>query len=234
MDKSVDGRSEYFYTMGHTVGGEADAMRTFFTKNPAVRTIAILCWNDAWGKAHSAQLRAIAAEVGVVVVGEECTNDFGSNYRTEMSKIKSMRADAIFLTASYPEVPLKARSDLGVTVPVLTLYVVDAIETRDMPRTLARDVWVIDWVPGGEFAKKFQAKYGVYPILEAQNHYDTVYAIAHALEESPDDISSGLKSVKFEGVDGTIDFTRGDNIRVNTSNAKLYRVDPVSGYPEVK
>ncbi|MEK7530546.1 MAG: ABC transporter substrate-binding protein [Patescibacteria group bacterium] len=234
MDKSIEGESDYFYTLGHTVGGEADAVRTFFDVNSEIKTASILCWNDAWGKAHSVIFREIAAEKGVHIVGEECTGDFASDYRTEMGKIKVQDADALLLTASYPDVALRAYTNLEMTQKVLTLYIADAVELRDMPRADAQNVWFIDWMPSDGFVEKFKAKYGVYPILEAQNHYDVVYAIAHALENNPDSIVEGLKTVKFEGVDGVIDFAQGDNITVNKSQAKLYRVNLENGYTEVK
>lgn len=234
MDASVEGSSEHFYTVGHTVSGEANAVRTFFETNAGITTASILCWNDNWGKAHSKLFREIAAENGVQVVAEECTSDFGTDYRTEMTKVKSLKADALFLTAAYPDVALKAYAELGMTEKVLTLYITDAVEIRDMPRSHAQNAWFIDWMPNDEFTKKFQETYGVYPILEAQNHYDALYAVAYALRENGENPSEGITKVSFQGAGGVIDFKKGDHIRANTAEAKLYRVHPVEGYTEVK
>ena len=234
MDMAVEGQSDYFYSMGHTVESIRQPVQKFFEANKDIKTVSVLCWNDAWGQAHTALYKQVAGEYGVTVLGDVCLNDFASDYRTEMTKIKVQDPDAIMMVVAYPDIAMRAYKALGMDQKVLTTYITDAIELRDMPRTDAQNLWFIDWMPNAEFATKFKAKYGAYPILEEQNHYDTIYAIAHALENNPDSISVGLKTVKFDGVDGTIDFTQGEHITVNKSSAKLYRVNPESGYTEVK
>lgn len=235
MNKAVESTSPYFFTTGHTVEGQEDSVRKFFRANPDIKTASILGWNDAWGNAHSDLFRAIAQEEGITVVSEEYTADFSDDYRTLMSKIKAKNPDAILATFGYADPALKAYTELGMTQKILTTtVVVDAIETRNMPREYAKNVWVMDWVPSPSFINKYQTKYGTYPILEAQNHYEVIRSIARALEESPGNLLEGLKSVKYESVDGMIDFTQGDNITVNRATTKLYTVGPVSGYHKVK
>jgi len=232
MDKSVEGKSDYFYTIGHTVGSQRDSVRKFLASNATAKTATILCWNDAWGQAHEQLFKEVMAERGVKLLGEECTNDFGSNYRTELAKLQALKPDVLFATpgtiAFY-----KTRHELGVTTPTLTTnIVIDGLENQNMPRELAQGLYFTEWTPNQAFVDSFKKMYGKTPIMEAQNHYEAVRALAKAMENNPDDVLAGLRTVKYEGIAGTIDFT-GDHTQVNQENAKLYIVGE-SEYVEVK
>ena len=52
MDKSVEGESDYFYTLGHTVDSQRNAVNKFLEMNPGAKTAAVFCWDDAWGRSH--------------------------------------------------------------------------------------------------------------------------------------------------------------------------------------
>lgn len=234
MDKSVEQHSDYFFSVAHTLESEEEAVRTFFKVNPDIKSISLLCWDDAWGNAHAEMYKRVASERGVSVLGTVCLNDFASDYRTEMSKIKSQNPDSIMLVVAYPDIALRAYNTLGMKQKVVSMYIPDAIELRDMPRAHATNVWFVDWMANQEFQEKYRNQFGMYPILEAQNHYDALYAVAHALSENVENPSEGITSVTFQGAEGVIDFTAGDRIRANTTEAQLYRVHPVSGYTEVR
>ncbi|MEK7136245.1 MAG: ABC transporter substrate-binding protein [Patescibacteria group bacterium] len=235
MNRAVEGASPYFFTVGHTVEGQRPAVEKFFNINPDIKTASILCWNDAWGKAHSQLFRQVATEKGIKILSEECTADFISTYRTELLKIKATDADALLVTSSSPVALFKAYTDLGLRQKVLaTTIVVDGIEAQGMPREYVKNVWFMDWRPNEEFARKFEDKYGVYPILEAQNHYEALRSIAKGLENNPDNLLEGIMKVKYNSADGQLDFTAGDNTTVNKAEAKLYTVNPDEGYTEVK
>lgn len=237
MDASVERPSPYFFTVGHTVDSQRKAVERFFEVNPEVKTASLLCWDDAWGNAHRQLFREVAEARGVKIVRDECTADFSNDYRVTMLKVKGDKSDALLLTTSLADVAFKATHDLGLTQKILTTSIVpDALELRDMPIEYVKNVWFTDWMPNENFSKRFKEKYGVYPILEAQNHYETMWAIARGLRSNPDNLLEGLKTVKFasEDIGGSIDFTRGDNIRVNQGEAKLYQAKAEGEYIEVK
>ncbi|MDB5259130.1 MAG: branched chain amino acid transporter substrate-binding protein [Candidatus Taylorbacteria bacterium] len=222
MDASVEGSSPYFFTLGHTVDSQENAVRKFFSSNPEIKTVYNVCWNDAWGTNHTALLHKIASELGIRIAGETCTGDFGSNYRTEAAKVKASHANAVFLTSTHEDDAVRALVDLHVPVKILTTTgMVEAVHARNFPLSYTKNLWFMDWVPNEGFMKKFHDKYGTYPIMEPQNHYEAVYAVAKAIEKNPNDVLAGLKQVKYSGADGDIDFT-GNPIRINKAEAKLY------------
>jgi len=222
MDASVENQNEYFFTTSHTVESQRSAIEAFFEKNPEIKSVYSLCWNDAWGNANSGLMKKIAQEKGVNVLGEDCTADFSATYLNEATKVKAANPDAVLLTTAFAEIPVKKMRDLGITVPILTTpAVIDAVESRKVDKTLFENTYFTNWLPDQEFSDKFYKKYGQYPWVEAQNSYEAIRSIAKALEKD-DIIVEGLRKVKYEGVDGKIDFTSGDQIRANQSVAKLY------------
>jgi ABC-type branched-subunit amino acid transport system substrate-binding protein len=232
MDKSVEGKSDYFYTLGHTVDSQRDTVRKFFAANATAKTATILCWNDAWGLAHAQLFKEVMAERGIKLLGEECTNDFGTSFRTELTKLQALKPDVLLATPSTIAF-YKTRHDLGITTPMLTTnIVIDGLENQNMPRELAQGVYFMEWMPSKAFADAFKKAYGKVPIMEAQNHYEAVRALAKAMEKNPNDVLAGLRTVKYEGIAGLIDFT-GDHTQVNQEKAKLYLVGD-TGYVEVK
>lgn len=235
MDASVEGKSPYFFTVGHTVESQEDAVKRFFTSNHSIKTLYNLCENDAWGKAHTAMIHQIANGLGIKIIGETCTSDLADDYRTEALKIKTAKPDAIFLTAIYEDVAIKALYNSGVAAKILTTSgIVEAVKARSFPVEYTKNVWFMYWSPDNKFIQNFQEKYGSYPIMEAQNSYEAIRSIAAGLKNNPGNIQAGMKSVKYQSTDGEMDFTGPDNITVNKAQAKLYQFDSSGNFLEIK
>lgn len=235
MDTSVEGDSAYFYTLGHTVESLRPSIERFFELNPDIKTVYELCWSDDWGAAHSALFADIAHKRGLTIVGKDCTADYTSDYRTEAAKIKRADPDAVFMVSSLSERAVKALNDLDVTAKVYNTSVIgQALRTGKTSVEQLDRVWFADWLPNEAFVSAYEKKYGMYPLAEAQNSYETIRAIAKAYEHDPNDWLSGLSRVKYEGVEGPIDFTLGSRIAVNHTTAKLYRVSPDGEFVEAK
>jgi branched-chain amino acid transport system substrate-binding protein len=233
MDASVENGGDYFFSLAHTIESQRSAVEIFFKNNTDIKTAYSLCWDDAWGNANSGLLKEIAIENGVEILGEDCTADFGATYQNEAAKIREANPDLILLTTAFTEIPVKKIRDLGIESKILTTSIlIDATETRGVEKNLFNNVYFTNWIPKQSFADRFYEEYGTQPWIEAQNHYETIISIAKAFEKS-DNILEGLKQVKYEGVAGEIDFTTGDQIRVNKEEAKLYTISN-DEYVEIK
>lgn len=234
MSESVEVTSPYYFTVSEPVESQRAALDTFLRTNSDVQSISILCWSDQWGRAHQALFRSVAEAHGVTVLSDECTGDFSNDYRSEMSKIKAVNSDAIFMSSDIPFNALKAYTELGLTQKVVSVNIVlDALENQKMPLAYAKNVWFIDWAANDSFVAKYKAKYGSYPILQAHNHYEIPFAIARAYAANKDTLRDGIKTVTYDGVAGTLDFTGPDNTLVNTTDAALYRVTPTGEYATI-
>ena len=222
MDASVDQRSDYFFTMGYRIDSIRDAVKQFFIVNQDIKSVAILCWDDAWGQAHLKLWKEVAQTQGVTVVDEVCQSDFANDYRTDITRIAGKRPGAV-ITSMYADRVLQRMREQRMTGKLLTTSdMVEAISVRNAQPSLVEGAYFTYWKPSESFTEAFRAKYNKEPILEAHNHYEVLRSIARALESNPTAPLMGLRSVKYEGVAGAIDFTRGPF--ANYGNGKLYRV----------
>jgi len=159
----------------------------------------------------------------VQVVGTLCTDDFSTDFRTELLKLKNKQPDAIMIPFSLDRA-LRRMGEIGFKAKVLsTSDVIEAIFRRGFRQMDAAGVYFNDWQAKAEFAQVFEAKYGEPPIMEPQNSYEAIRAIARGFELNPANLLEGLKRVKYQGVAGLVDFTRSH--AGNYAQGKLYRVE---------
>lgn len=235
MDMSVQGTSTYFFTLGHTMASVKGAMEKFFDSHASAKTVGMICWDaDPWGLAFTKVYDQVIAERGLKVIARTCTRDFAADYRLEAAKMKAAKPDVIVIDG-LGDRAVKALKNLGVSVPIVVdSNLVDGFENSNtIGVDQLKDVFVIDWRPNEDFSDRYKARYGRVPVLEAQNSYEAVRSIAKAIEIDSENLLTGLKQVKYTSVDGSIDFTSGDNITPNKAQAKLFRILGKGQYQEV-
>jgi branched-chain amino acid transport system substrate-binding protein len=239
MDASVEKPGDYFFSLGHQMAGIEPAINKFFDQYPKAKTASLICWGvDPWGLSFTAEYEKIAAQRGVKIVMKTCTKDFTPDYRNEAAKAKAANADVI-LVDGLGDRAINTLRTFGVMSPIVADS--NAIAGYEVGGTVSteqlKNAYIIDWHASDDFVKKFEAKYGIYPILEAQNSYEAVRSIAKGLQNNPTDLVMGLKEVKYNSVDGAngvIDFTTGTNINPNKTPASLYTVHGKGQYEIVK
>ncbi len=235
MDKSVYGSSPYFYTMGHTIVSQERAFNKFFDVNPDVKTVSILCWDDTWGQSNLDLWKQIISQRNLKIVSQDCTSDYSNDYRTEIAKIKAKNPDVIItgVSSGTINVAFQRLSEFGIKSKILGQSTLEeAVKVNKLDKSLLKNVWFVNWDSSKEFVDKFQKRFGVGPYIEAQNSYETIRSIAIALKANAD-VLTGLKTVKYQSVDGYIDFTQKDNISVNKAEAKLFKVSENGDFIEV-
>ena len=236
MDNSVEGTSTYFFTVGHTTSSLKGAIEKFFDTHSSAKTVGIICWNaNTWGKAFTQTYEDVVRERGLQVVVKTCSNDFAVDYRTEAIKVKAANPDLILIDG-WGDRAVKALKNLGINNPILVdSNLVDGFENGNtIAVSQLNNVYVIDWRANSKFSEKYKSLYGKYPVLEAQNGYEAVRSVVKAMQNNPTNILEGLRKVKYESVDGNIDFTTGSNITPNQAQAKLYTILGKGEYMEVK
>lgn len=222
MDASVEQKSDYFFTLGYRIDSIREAVRQFFIVNKDVKSVAILCWDDAWGQAHRKLWKEVALERGVKITDEVCQNDFGNDYRLDVTRVGGNKPDAI-ITSMYADLVLQRMREQNISAKVLTTSdMVEALAVRNAAPGLVEGAFFTYWKPSEQFIAAFRARFGKEPILEAHNHYESLRSVARAFKANPTNPLLGLQSVKYEGVAGPIDFTKGPF--ANYGEGKLYRV----------
>jgi branched-chain amino acid transport system substrate-binding protein len=222
MPNALAVRGRNIFTMGHKEGDITGAVERFFTLNPGVKRVGIVCWDDAWGNTYLRVWRDAIKRSGAEEVVAICNNDFNTDYRTDILKVASKKVDAIFV-AHLAEVALRRINEQGLKVPVLTTSnIVEDMKFTNSPKELFEGVYFTDWAPSEEFVKKFKAKFGKEPLVEAYLSYDTLHALAKGLAVGGPDLPQALSTVKYQGSVGAIDLS--DPVSGNQSKAGLYQV----------
>lgn len=154
---------------------------------------------------------------GKVLIEEKGTQE-GTDFRTQISKLKEAKPDAIYFTGYAKEtvIFLRQTRELGITQQLMTYQLIDDPDVLRRAGETAEDV--VFTTPkltpeiGGQavkdFFEKFRLTYGEDPQNFAPNAYDAVMLIANAMKKygfSPEDVKKGLYEVKeYQGASGKI------------------------------
>ncbi len=209
VDSSAGFRSPYFFTLGPKTKNMRGAVNDFFARYPAGRSLALFCWEDAWGTALRELVEAAAGERGVEV-NTVCNGDYNADYRTDIAAVARRKPDMIFIS-SLPERIVPLLRDYHLNVPVLLATedaVAAAAEGILRPEDLS-EVFALFWPSSNDFESRFLKRYGERPLLEEAMHYDTVYAVAKAFAMNPASPADAMRRVKFKGAGGEVDFGEG-------------------------
>ena len=219
---SVMRTSNYFFTMGPRSESLPTSVDLFFKNNRNIKRIGIFCWDNPWGQSYLRIWREVANKNGVTIENALCTMDFNNDFRTDVAKIAAKKVDAVIITY-MASVILRRMKEQKLSIKVLTTSnVIEDIKLKKAPDELFEGIYTTDWKPNNEFIDKFREKFKTEPIVEAHNSYEVLRSIAQALKSNEVDTLSALRTLKYDGVAGLIDFS-GSSFP-NKSTAQLYRV----------
>lgn len=222
MQEAAERTNDYFFTMGASVQSISAAVDTFFTHNKEIKSVGIFCWDDTWGQAHLKVWRERAIANGVTISAELCNVDFGNDFRTDVAKMAAKKVDAV-IVAHMGDVILQRMQEQQFKPKVLaTANILEEIKVKKSSPQLFEGIFITDWRPNDEFFAKFRKKFGRDPVLEAHNSYETLRSIAMSLKSNVKDHLQALRTVKYDGVAGLIDFSSSSF--ANKSTAQLYQV----------
>lgn len=224
VDASVSYRSPYFFTLGPKTENMQGAVNAFFKRYPRSRSLALFCWDDAWGTAVRKVVEAVARKNSIEVAAL-CSGDYNADYRADVAAVARQKPDLIFVS-NIPEriIPLLRDYHLNVPMLIATDDVLAAAAEGILSPEHLSEVFALVWPSSPEFEERFHQRYGERPLLEEAMHYDAVYAVARALSQNPGNPADAMRTLKFQGAGGEIDFSEG--FAGNKAEAVLVQVQP--------
>lgn len=171
--------------------------------------------------------RKALAENGVTVLATEELATGEVDFRPQLTRIKALAPDAIFVSAQQIEVIhiLKQAREIGIPAETLIIsFILSIDEIQRVGEAAEGAITFTDWVstadtPGNQaFVQNYTAKYGMEPSVWAAQPYAAVYILAEAIKnaESPDaaGIATALAAIKdFDTILGKFAFDpNGDPI----------------------
>lgn len=159
---------------------------------------------------------------GVKVLEELSVFDWSNTYRTEVTKISHSKPDAIF-APHHSERVLRRMKELHLNAVVLsTSNILEPLSNGALPCDLAEGVFFPDWLLSKEFKETYLKKFGKEALFAAQGGYDAMKGLQQAFVNNPSNPADGIRSVKFNGAGGPIDF--GQGFVANYTEASLRKI----------
>ena len=193
--------------------------------------VAVFFDNDDYGRGLKDSFVAHANRIGLTVVGQEAYDRESFDFRAQLTKLRTLRPQAIFVSGLYNQGGLIASQTRQLGMKRIQILGADGLASDEYIRlagphaedTIVTSPFLFD-LGGPEaqaFAEKFKARYGVAPDWIAANAYDAVGMIAKTIEDlgSADrkairDALAAMTSLEtgYNGITGTTFFDKnGDS-----------------------
>ena len=197
-------------------------------KEKGFNNVAILYINNDYGTGLKDKFKEEFTKLGGKVVLEEAFEKESKDMRTQLSKIKTAKVDAIFLPSYMEEAgtALKQIRELKVKAQVFGTDPYHDPKMLEIAGNAADGVLFTDVAsPSGtvfeDFAKKYKAKYNQDAEVIAAQSYDAAVALLKAIEKAgtdPVNIKDELYKVKFSGASGEIEFDQNGDVNTKDFN----------------
>ena len=177
-------------------------------------TLAILYSNEEYGVGLN---DVLTSEFKGSVVANEAFERGASDVRTQLTKIKSVNPDAIYIISNSPDSAVAALRQIQELVVESAIYGSEGLKSPDILESGSAEGLIITSVSAGtdDFALKHMEKFGTEPGPFAAQGYDAFMAIARAIEQGArtgPEIRDALYDIEFEGVSGYIDFDENGDV----------------------
>jgi branched-chain amino acid transport system substrate-binding protein len=197
---------------------EGKAQVEFVWNDLKLTKAAIMYINNAFGVAMAKVVKDEYEKVGGKVLAYEAHAQGGTDFRTQLTKIKALKPQVIFLESYYMESGLivKQAAELGLTgVQWISYAGVQQPQFIEIAGKAAEGFicTVAGWDPEDsrkivqDFKKNIKAKYNVEPEMYGAMTYDGVKLLAEVMRKhgtTAEDIRKGMHKVRdFAGVTGT-------------------------------
>lgn len=201
--------------------GEVAAKYAFETLN--LKKVAILFINNDYGKGLEEVFKTEFSELGGDVVASESFEQNSSDMRGQITKIKAVAPDGLYIVGYPKETPIALRQakELGLKAALIGTVAMNDPKLIETAGTSADGlIFPYPEDPTGlqveRFKTAYKNKYGKDPGITADVGYDAVKMLAEAIRlskgQTGEDIRKGLNMLKdYPGVSGLMTFDeRGD------------------------
>jgi branched-chain amino acid transport system substrate-binding protein len=182
------------------------------------KKLAILYSNEEYGVGFSEVVkRAFSGEV----VASEAFERGATDLRTQITKVKSAKPDAILVISNSPDASVAALKQIReLRVVGAKIYGSEGLKGPEVAKTKEAEGITVTSVTAGsfEFALKYQEEYNEEPGPFAAQAYDAMSAIARSIKKGAStgtEVKNELYSMSFEGASGTISFDLNGDVLGN-------------------
>lgn len=221
-------------SIANTAGGGAYTFRTvpsdalqgaFGAKlvfDKGFKRLAVIYSNEEYGVGFNKVLVSEFRALGGLVVRQEAINRNATDVRTNVTKVKAAKPDAVFLISNNPASAvalIKTLRELDVKAAV---FASEGLKSEDITKgagPASEGMIVLSVASGSDaFTQDHKTKYGIMPGPFAAQAYDAYSALVEAAKDGSDTgekLQQRLLTISFEGSSGTIDFDENGDVKGN-------------------
>lgn len=203
------------------------ALSQFAMKELHAKKIAIIDDRTAYGQGAAEVFAKGVKGLGATIVSQQFTNDKATDFMAILTTIKSKQPDIIFYGGMDAQGGLIARQmkQLGIGAKLLgtdglCTSEVAKISSGAVDGTLycTRGGKELDKMPkGADFERRYQARFGTPVLNYAPYLYDSMMAIATAMQAAnsvePSQYLPALTKVSYDGITGPVAFDEQGNLK---------------------
>lgn len=236
QEEITEGKANIF-RQTFTNSYQGSLLAIFALDNLGAKTAAILKnSSDDYSTGIAKAFADKAAELGIEIVGEESYGANDTDFKAQLTSLKSANPDILLLPDYYEKLSLimpQAR-EVGIKSTFIGpdgwagfLSSLDKSAYDDVSGSYYNDHFAIDSSEEivAKFVKAYRDAYGEDPISPSALGYDSVYLAKQAIEQAgttePKALTKAIKDINFAGVTGSFSFDENNNPQKSSTMIKI-------------
>lgn len=222
----LSGSSKYFFRVWPSDTAEGAVMAEVAITRLQLKKIAILYGNNDYGMGLKDVFAQKIEQQGAQIATIESYNEGDSDFRSQLTKIKSMGADGIYMPGYYKEFAkiLKQAKELGVNAQFMSCGTFHEPEIIQIAGNAAEGVVFVQpyFDRNGEdpvtknFVESYEKQFGIEAGVYAAHGYDAARVLGEVISKgslNSSSIQSSLLNIRnFPGVTGETTFIEGGDV----------------------
>lgn len=225
-DPALTEAGDYFFRNWPSDIYEGGVVAELVRQKLQVQTVAILAVNLDYGVGLTKVFQSTFESLGGRVVAVEYYKQGATDFRAQLTKLKALQPEAVYLPGYYTEIGLILRQarQLGLRTRFISCVGFDNPKVLEIAGEAAEGVIFARprFAPNStdplvqDFVRRYTAAYGTAPGVYAAHAYDALRIIALAIQKggySAEGIKNALYAIRdFPGVTGNTSFDRNGDV----------------------
>jgi branched-chain amino acid transport system substrate-binding protein len=222
----LTGAGPYFFRNWPSDVFEGKSMADFAISTLKLHNVAILYINNDYGTGLKDVFKAAFEKAGGMVPLVESYDENSTDFRSQLSKVKSAKVDGIYVPGHTNELGtiLRQMKEMGIALPFMSVVGFESPQTIEIAGKAAEGAYYTApaFSPADtssrvrQFVGAYQGKYGQPPEIFAAHAYDAVKILAGVIAEAgynADRIREALHKVSgYPGVSGLTTFDANGDV----------------------
>ncbi len=189
-------------------------------KKEGVKKLAVLYPNEDYGKGFNGVLKKSFKGGGAKIVADESFERGSTDLRTQLTKIRAKKPDALFLISNSPNAAIAALRQIRELNLKVRLFGSEGLKSKSISTATGADGLIITSVSPGTaaFNTSHEKKFGEAAGPFSAQAYDAYESIARAIEggaKTGQEVKNALYKLNFNGAAGKVKFDKKGEVGAN-------------------